>query len=113
MLQLLLAVNHLHNIGFLHRNIKPDNIFIASDGTLKLSDFFMSRLVNSTNTVLTPEDPKMRERSFRECRRLWYRAPELLFRKPVYSTEVDIWAVGCILAELALTRPIFSEDSEI
>ena len=55
----------------------------------------------------TPEDPKERDRSGREARRLWYRAPELLFRPESYSFEVDIWAAGCLLAETALNEPLF------
>jgi serine/threonine protein kinase len=58
-------------------------------------------------SVYTPEDPKERERSGREARRLWYRAPELLLRKREYSLEVDMWSVGCVLAELALAMPLF------
>ena len=48
----------------------------------------------------TPEDPKERDRSGREARRLWYRAPELLLRKESYTQEVDMWSVGCIMAEM-------------
>jgi len=58
-------------------------------------------------SAYTPEDPKERERSGREARRLWYRAPELLLRKREYSLEVDMWSVGCLLAELALAMPLF------
>ena len=61
----------------------------------------------------TPEDPKERERSGREARRLWYRPPELLFRKKFYSFEVDIWAMGCLLAEMALGEAFFNGESEI
>ena len=61
----------------------------------------------------TPEDPKERERSSREARRLWYRAPELLFRKEIYSTEVDMWSIGCLLGEISIAEPLFPGDSEI
>ena len=47
----------------------------------------------------TPEDPKERDRSSREIRRLWYRSPELLVRQEVYGPEVDVFAAGCLLAE--------------
>ena len=59
------------------------------------------------------QDPKDRERSCREARRLWYRAPELLLRKAIYSFEIDIWAFGCILAELAINYPLFPAEREI
>jgi len=61
----------------------------------------------------TPEDPKERERSGRESRRLWYRPPEILLREERYSFEVDVWAIGCIIAELCLGEPLFNGDSEI
>jgi len=61
----------------------------------------------------TPEDPKERERSGRESKRLWYKAPEMLYRTKYYSFETDIWAVGCLFAEMALGVPLFISNSEI
>lgn len=99
----------------MHRNLKPDNImFTGTDGNLvKLTDFALSRIAVIPHFSYTPEDPKERERSGREARRLWYRPPELLFRKKHYSFEVDIWAMGCLLAELALGEAMFNGESEI
>ena len=68
----------------------------------------MSKVVTVPHIAYTPEDPKDRERSGREARRLWYRAPELLLRKSIYSFEIDVWAFGCILGELALAEPLFN-----
>ena len=61
----------------------------------------------------TPEDPKDRERSGRESRRLYYRAPELMFRPNHYSFEIDMWAVGCIFAEISLSDPLFKSNTEL
>jgi len=97
----------------MHRNLKPDNILLTEDGTLKLTDFTLSRIAVIPHFPYTPEDPKERERSGRETRRLWYRPPELLLRKKFYSFEVDMWAIGCILAELALGEAMFNGESEI
>jgi cyclin-dependent kinase len=97
----------------MHRNLKPDNIMFGHDGRLKLSDFALSRIAVIPHFPYTPEDPKERDRSGREARRLWYRPPELLFRKKMYSFEVDMWAVGCLLAEITLGEAIFSGESEI
>ena len=83
------------------------------DGRLKLSDFALSRIAVIPHFPYTPEDPKERDRSGREARRLWYRPPELLLRKKMYSFEVDMWAVGCLLAEITLGEAIFSGESEI
>lgn len=50
-----------------------------------MTDFTMSRLMTRSQNDYTPEDPKERDRSGREARRLWYRAPELLLRKTLYT----------------------------
>jgi len=111
--QILKGLCYLHHQGIIHRNLKSDNIFINIDGNVKISDFSLSKLISIPHGPYTPEDPKDRERSGREARRLWYRAPELLLRKSLYSFEVDIWAFGCILAELAMNEPLFNGDTEI
>ncbi|EGR31731.1 n-terminal domain protein [Ichthyophthirius multifiliis] len=111
--QILLGVNYLHQNGILHRNLKIDNILLDEKNTIKISDFALSRQVTFPHIPYTPEDPKDRERSSREARRLWYRAPELLLRKSIYSQEVDVWSLGCLLAECVLGDPLFQGDSEI
>jgi len=80
---------------------------------VKLVDFSLSRIASIPHFAYTPEDPKERERSGREARRLWYRPPELLFRKRMYSFEVDMWAVGCLLGEFCLGEALFNGESEI
>lgn len=97
----------------MHRNLKPDNIMVTKNEVVKLVDFSLSRIAAIPHFPYTPEDPKERERSGREARRLWYRPPELLFRKKMYSFEVDIWAVGCLLVEFAMGDPLFNGESEI
>lgn len=100
----------------MHRNLKPDNILVneSESGLLvKLADFAFSRQITLSQINYTPEDPKERDRSGREARRLWYRSPELLLRKAEYSMEVDMWTIGCLLGELALAQPLFPGESEI
>ncbi len=98
----------------MHRNLKSDNVLVSSNEEVKLSDFSLSRIVLVPHVAYTPEDPKERERSGREARRLWYRPPELLYRKNMYSFEVDIWAIGCLLGEIALGGDaLFNGESEI
>lgn len=104
----------------MHRNLKPENILLDIHPdesefrfTLKISDFSLSRVATVPHINYTPEDPKERERSGREARRLWYRAPELLLRKKSYTEEVDMWTVGCLLGELVLQEPLFFGDHEI
>lgn len=97
----------------MHRNLKPHNILIQNNGEIKISDFTLSRIGTEPNFPYTPEDPKERERSTRETRRLWYRAPEMIFRKEIYSSEIDLWSIGCLLAEMALGEPLFNGESEV
>ena len=111
--QLLQGLAFCHRNGIMHRNLKPDNIMITNDAVVKLVDFSLSRMVAIPHFSYTPEDPKERDRSGREAKRLFYRPPELLFRKKMYSFEVDMWAVGCLLGEFALGEPLFNGDSEI
>lgn len=97
----------------MHRNIKPENVLLTQEYQVKLSDFNLSRLVQGQVVQFTPEDPKDRERSGRESKRLWYRAPELLLRRNLYSHEIDVWSFGCLLAEVALNEPLFNGENEI
>ena len=113
MFQIIQGLCYCHRNGIMHRNLKPDNIMITKDDVVKLSDFSLSRIAQIPHFPYTPEDPKERERSGREARRLWYRPPELLFRKKFYSFEVDMWTVGCLLAELTLGEPLFNGETEI
>lgn len=111
--QLLKGLSHVHHQGVMHRNLKPDNIFIDPLGVVKLGDFTTTRMLDIPFQAYTPEDPKERDRSGREMRRLWYRAPELILRDEIYGPKVDAWSVGCLLAEAASGRALFQSDSEI
>jgi serine/threonine protein kinase len=113
MKQIFQGLQFIHSRGIIHRNLKPDNILLNRSGTVKLADFTLSRMESVPRYPYTPEDPKERERSGREARRLWYRAPELLLRKDLYGSEVDIWTAGCLLAELVLGCPLFNGENEI
>jgi serine/threonine protein kinase len=111
--QLLVGVSFVHHQGIMHRNLKPDNIFLDQHGLVKLGDFTTTRMLDIPFMSYTPEDPKERERSGREMRRLWYRAPELILRDEIYGPKVDTWSVGCLLAEAATGKALFQSDSEI
>lgn len=111
--QMLRGLNYLHHQGLMHRNLKPDNIFIDELGTVKVGDFTTTRMLDIPFQAYTPEDPKERDRSGREMRRLWYRSPELIIREEIYGPKVDTWSVGCLFVEAATGRPLFQSDSEI
>jgi len=99
MYQILLGLAAMHRSGYFHRDMKPENLLIAGD-VVKLADFGLAREIRSrppyTDYVSTR----------------WYRAPEVLLRSTHYSSPIDMWAVGTIMAELYTFRPLFPGSSE-
>ncbi|CAK1550862.1 unnamed protein product [Leptosia nina] len=99
--QVLQGLAHMHRHGFFHRDLKPENLLCAGSDLVKIADLGLAREVRSrppyTDYVSTR----------------WYRAPEVLLRDTNYGTPIDLWAVGCILAELYTSRPLFPGNSEI
>jgi len=100
--QLCVGVEFCHARGVLHRDLKPQNLLIDFDHDLKIADFGLAREYHPTAKKYT-----------QEVVTVWYRAPELLLGSGLYSAPIDIWSVGCIIAEMAVGRPLFDGDSEI
>ncbi|KAI1242715.1 hypothetical protein IHE44_0000256 [Lamprotornis superbus] len=106
MLQLFRGLDFLHSHRVVHRDLKPQNILVTSNGQIKLADFGLARIYSFqmalTSVVVT----------------LWYRAPEVLLQSS-YATAVDLWSVGCIFAEMfrrkkmATKRPLFRGNSDV
>jgi glycogen synthase kinase 3 beta len=96
MYQLARALAHIHSLGICHRDVKPQNLLINPETlTLKLCDFGSSK-------VLVGGEPNIAY----ICSR-YYRSPELIFGSNDYTTIIDVWSFGCVLAELLLGCPLF------
>ncbi|VDO27764.1 unnamed protein product [Onchocerca flexuosa] len=95
-LQMLLGLEYLHLHWILHRDLKPNNLLINLQGRIKIADFGLARFFGSPNRHYTHQVVTR-----------WYRAPELLYAAHSYGVGIDIWSVGCIIAELLL-RVTFS-----
>lgn len=102
MLMTLQGLEYLHNNWILHRDLKPNNLLVNSSGVLKIGDFGLAKFFGSPNRVYTHQVVTR-----------WYRCPELLYGARNYAQGVDMWAVGCILAELLLRVPFFPGDSDL
>ncbi|KAL1916783.1 uncharacterized protein VTP21DRAFT_5487 [Calcarisporiella thermophila] len=100
--QMLRSLAYIHAMGICHRDIKPQNLLVnPATGVLKLCDFGSAK-------VLVPGEPNV---SY-ICSR-YYRAPELIFGATNYTTSIDLWSAGCVMAELMLGQPIFPGESGI
>lgn len=100
--QLLSGVQAMHSSNILHRDLKPANILLNNMGILKIADFGLSKkftypIKPGTPWVIT----------------LWYRPPELLLGANIYSTPIDLWSVGCIMAEFWLRKVAMPGKSEM
>ena len=102
--QVLRGLKFIHEAGVIHRDIKPENILLnGSDCDVKIIDFGLARGVLGSEGEDNPENAKATEYV---CTR-WYRSPEVMCSGGRYDEKMDIWGVGCILAEMILRRPLF------
>ena len=113
--QLCKAISFIHSHGFIYRDIKPENLLIDEEGNVKLCDFGFGRHLQLSGEAAELTDYVATR---------WYRAPELLLGPPfeadsgkivrsAYGPEIDIWAIGCLMAELIDGEPLFAGDSDI
>jgi serine/threonine protein kinase len=96
--QITCGIKYLHSFNIMHRDLKPENILMKLNNNLiKLADFGTAK-----------EVPQYKDNSLTDyvCTR-WYRAPECTLKSNNYDEKIDIWAIGCIMAELYTLKPIF------
>ena len=99
--QLLKGVACMHRHKIIHRDLKPGNLLITKDNILKIADFGLARgcalpIRNFTNNVVT----------------LYYRPPDVLLGSTDYTTDIDMWSIGCIFAEMVILIPLFKATQD-
>lgn len=97
--QILRGMKYVHSSQVIHRDLKPRNLLVNSNCDLKICDFGLARVHFSDKTWVCPMTEYV-------CTR-WYRAPEVLCSWTDYTYAIDIWSIGCILAELLTRKPLF------
>ncbi|KAM9560916.1 mitogen-activated protein kinase 8B-like isoform 8-T17 [Salvelinus alpinus] len=98
--QMLCGIKHLHAAGIIHRDLKPSNVVVKSDCTLKILDFGLARTA-ATGLLMTPYVVTR-----------YYRAPEVILGMG-YQANVDVWSVGCIVAEMVRGSVLFPGSDHI
>ena len=102
------GLSYLHSQNIMHRDLKPENILVSindlnvKNNSIKIADFGTAK-----------EIPQYKNESLTDyiCTR-WYRAPECVLKSKNYDEKIDIWALGCIMAELYSLKPLFPGESE-
>lgn len=97
--QVLRAMKYIHSAGIIHRDLKPSNIAVNEDCELKILDFGLARHTDDQMTGYVATR--------------WYRAPEIMLNWMHYNQTVDIWSVGCIMAEMLTGKPLFPGTDHI
>ncbi|KAM8792435.1 mitogen-activated protein kinase 4-like isoform 1-T1 [Eudromia elegans] len=106
MYQLLRGLKYIHSANVLHRDLKPANIFISTeDLVLKIGDFGLARIVDQHYSHKGYLSEGLVTK--------WYRSPRLLLSPNNYTKAIDMWAAGCILAEMLTGRMLFAGGHEL
>lgn len=101
MRQLVGAAKKIHGVGVIHRDMKPENILVCPFGELKVCDFGSA----------TRQKPTGKTHEAYLVGTLLYNAPELLERHGNYGHAIDMWSLGCIMAELLSGETLFHAET--
>jgi serine/threonine protein kinase len=102
--QILEGIKAMHSIGVFHRDLKPGNILVSKDCQVRITDFGLARFMDDSTKRGENELNPMTEYVVTR----WYRPPELLLAPTLpYKETVDLWSIGCILAELVNRKALF------
>jgi serine/threonine protein kinase len=108
LLMILRGMAHLHELGIIHRDIKPANLLLTSIGTLKICDFGLCRILPEKLAGIGGAKTADETHAWTlQVGTSFYRAPELLLGDRGYGEAIDIWAMGCVMAELLTGKPLF------
>jgi mitogen-activated protein kinase 15 len=106
--QIVKSILYMHSGELLHRDLKPSNVLLNADCHVKLCDFGLAR------SVADVQQQQLKEAVMTDyVATRWYRAPEILLGSTKYLKGVDMWSIGCILAELLGGKPLFPGDSTL
>lgn len=103
MYQLLRGLRYIHSAHVIHRDLKPSNLLLNANCDLKICDFGLARVAN----------PEEEDKGFltEYVATRWYRAPEIMLSWKEYTQAIDVWSVGCILAEVLGRKPLFPGEN--
>ncbi|WVR06720.1 hypothetical protein IAU60_003752 [Kwoniella sp. DSM 27419] len=108
--QTLCGLKYIHSANVLHRDLKPGNLLVNADCELKICDFGLARGFQP-GAQQTDQGQAGFMTEYVATR--WYRAPEIMLSFANYTSSIDMWSVGCILAELLGGKPIFKGEDYV